>query len=176
MTDSREGPSRAHRVFGVFKAPETAALWLIIVLLGFFGAWSWLERHEQALEDREPLIQLAAQDGSGSFQIRVRCATPRFVAIYHCPEGETPELLFPRLGPPRGLPWPLSADAWHVLPGKDEFFHLSPALKTRLFVLVREDALPLLQKELWQEKQPEDRGRLDQTSWRSFLLPWKKKP
>ncbi|MFT7617907.1 MAG: hypothetical protein ACI97A_001546 [Planctomycetota bacterium] len=161
--------TKMHRIFGVFRAPETAALWMILVLLGFFGIWSWIEDKEENAAKRLPQIELKLEATASSlFKVQFAAASSRYVAIYFHEEGNAPQLLFPAFGTPPKLKWPLPAQKRIDLPNDDDFLSLPNKNPAQLFIISSNFGTPNLPFDLWEQEQESDRGMLDGLSFQIF--------
>ncbi len=151
-----------HRIFGVFRAPETAALWLILVLLMFFGFWGWLEGNKKkpGLEDLD-VAYLENQGNHDEFQLKVTTKEASYIAIYRCQAEGTPEQIFPTLGPPKDIAWHFVANQAQFLPSSNRYFRHLGEENTRYFVLCAKNGPPLLPKHLWQDQVDLGAGRID---------------
>ncbi len=172
MSSGETFKSTPHRVFGVFRAPETAAVWMILVLLIFFGLWSWIEGEASKDSRQTSLVKLKVDpNDKEQFSLEFTSATPRYLAIYQCSDGDLPQQVFPKLGPPKNLPWPLPPRQKHRLPGNgNEYFRFTSLKPGRLLVLSSEFGPPALPPELWQQKLDSPDGTIKKTFYRVFYV------
>jgi hypothetical protein len=152
MTDDQD-----HRIFGKFKGPESAAIWLIIVLLGFFAVWAFVDGEADSGPPlRAPFVNLVKTDKLGQVAVSVELNAMAYVAVFCQEAEEQPRQLFPRLGPPRNMDWPLKPKIAYVLPNPKEHFRLSPKRTSKIFVMAHKTNTPILPHLLWASDSKDD--------------------
>ncbi|MCB9831271.1 MAG: hypothetical protein H6807_02265 [Planctomycetes bacterium] len=142
MSGPDANPTARHRIFGFFRAPETAAAFILIVFLIFFWTWSRLAGRDDAPTAARPLgVEARCETVAEGFFVDLEADQPVYVALFLDRPGATPALLFPRLGPPPGRPWPLTAGARHRFPEPGHPFTTTLGPGERIVVVARRDRL-----------------------------------
>ncbi len=141
MTATDDRAATRHRVFGFFRAPETAAGFILLVAFAFIWTWSYFARAKESEEPQGPLMleaSLVTVEDEGFF-VEVKLDRPAFITLLLRRPDAPDSQVFPRLGPPPGLPWPLEAKTTYRLPEAEGPFRRPLAADEVIIVLARRD-------------------------------------